>query len=96
MARKPASKAKKGKKMAVKRTVKRASAPKRRPAASKAKRPKKVAPRKATRKAAPIKTTKKAAKKKRAGGTGRESTLAQTPFITVASTTSTERAGRAP
>ena len=67
MARKPAGKAKKGKKKAVKRAIK-------------AKRPKKTAPRKASRKAAPkTKKKKKTTAKKRAGGTGRESTLAQTP-----------------
>ena len=77
MARKPAGKAKKGKKKAVKRPVK-AKRP------IKKTTPKKPAP-KGTRKPTP-KTAKKAApkkakalKKKRAGGTGRESTLAQTP-----------------
>jgi hypothetical protein len=75
MARKPVRKAKAQKKKAVKRTGKRASAPKRRPTASKATRPKKVAPRKAQPKTA-VKAKKA---KKRAGGTGRESTLAQTP-----------------
>lgn len=85
MARKPARKAKTAKKKAVKRPVKRASAPKRRSAASKAKRPsKKPTPKKPTPKKRPTPkrpTPKKvkAAKKKRAGGTGRESTLAQTP-----------------
>lgn len=78
MARKPASKAQKGKKTAVKRTARRASAPKRRPtAASKTKRPsKKPTPKKPTPKKP---TPKKAKPKKRAGGTGKESTLAQTP-----------------
>jgi uncharacterized protein DUF6335 len=75
MARKPVRKAKTQKKKAVKRAAKRASAPKRRSTASKAKRPKKVAPRKAKPKAA----AKAKNVKKRAGGTGRESTLAQTP-----------------
>ncbi len=92
MARKPVRKAKAGKKQAAKRAVKRASAPKRRPAAAKAKRPKKASARKPTRKAskpkpAPAgkksqkparKTLKKAAKKKQ-GGSGREATLSQTP-----------------
>ena len=100
MARKPVRKARPQGKKAAKRAVKRASAPKRRPAASKAKRPKSA---KASRPArgkgasrpAPRKTTKKAVKKAvkkatpkrragsstklRAGGTGRESTLDQTP-----------------
>ena len=82
MARKPARKAKTGKKKALKRMVKRASAPKRRPPASKAKRPKKAAPRNASRNAAPKKKPapkKNKATKTRVGGTGRESTLAQTP-----------------
>ena len=75
MARKPARKAKTKGKKAVKRAVKRASAPKRRSTASKAKRPKATA-KKVTRKA-----VKKAAPKpkKPLGGTGRESTLSQTP-----------------
>jgi hypothetical protein len=93
MARKPVRKAKAGKKKTVKRAVKRASAPKRRPAAAKAKRPKKVSVRKPTRKAsrpkpAPkakktLKPAKKSLKKKAAtkkqGGSGREATLSQTP-----------------
>jgi hypothetical protein len=70
MARKPAGKVKKGKKKAAKRPVK-------------AKRPKKAvkkAVKKGVRKAVKKKVVKKAArKKKRAGGTGRESTLSQTP-----------------
>ena len=90
MARKPAGKAKKGKKKAVKRAARRASAPKRRSAASKAlrrssgqaKRPikKPAAKKPIPKKPGPKKpTAKKAKPKKRAGGTGRESTLAQTP-----------------
>jgi uncharacterized protein DUF6335 len=69
MARKPAGKAKKGKKTAVKRAVK-AKRPikKSTPKKPTSKRPKKPTPKKA-----------KATTKKRAGGTGRESTLAQTP-----------------
>jgi hypothetical protein len=91
MARKPARKAKTQKKKAARRAApapkkrpaakaKRASAPKRRPTASKAKRPKKVARRPSPTKAAKAAPRKmKTTKKKRIGGTGRESTLAQTP-----------------
>jgi hypothetical protein len=89
MARKPAGKAKKGKKTAVKRAAKRASAPKRRATASKAprssgkaKRPNKkpTSKKPIPKKPSPKKPTARTAKpKKRAGGTGRESTLAQTP-----------------
>jgi hypothetical protein len=91
MARKPARKARPQGKKAAKRAVKRASAPKRRSAASKAKRPKSAktakpargkvasrpAARKTSRKTAP--KAKKTTAKRRAGGTGRESTLDQTP-----------------
>ena len=75
MARKPARKAKTHKRKAVKTKAKRASAPKRRTAPSKAKRPK------AKKVTKPARSTKKAAPKakKRLGGTGRESPLAQTP-----------------
>jgi Family of unknown function (DUF6335) len=82
MARKPAPKAKAKKKKAVKAKAKRASAPKRRTAASKSKRPKKTAPRKALKKpAAKAKQApkKSSTKRKKLGGTGRESTLSQTP-----------------
>ena len=85
MARKPAGKAKKGKKTAVKRAAKRATAPKRRPTPSKAKRPikknapKKPTPRKPTRKTSGSKKPVAKKAKKRLGGTGRESTLSQTP-----------------
>ena len=78
MARKPARKAKTKGKKAVKRAAKRAPAPKRRSTASKAKRPKakaKKITRKAVKKAAP--KPKKA--RTQLGGTGRESTLSQTP-----------------
>ena len=84
MARKPVRKARPQAKKSVKAKAKRASAPKRRPAASKAKRPK--AKPKAKTAAKPAKARKKATApkakakpKKRLGGTGRESTLAQTP-----------------
>lgn len=83
MARKPARKAKTGKKKAVKRGAKRASAPKRRPIASKAKRPKAKKASKPTKAAIKRKPAPKAKpakqSKKRLGGTGRESTLSQTP-----------------
>jgi hypothetical protein len=80
MARKPVRKAKAGKKKAAKRAVKRASAPKRRPAASKAKRPsKKPTSKKKPTPKRPAPKKAKATKKKRAGGTGREATLSQTP-----------------
>jgi hypothetical protein len=91
MARKPVRKAKTQKRKAVRRAgprkaakPKRASAPKRRSAASKAKRPSAKKSRPAARKAAPARAKAKAkpVKKKRSarkGGTGRESTLAQTP-----------------
>ena len=90
MARKPARKAKTRKPPKTKR----ASAPKRRSAPVKAKRPKAVkgsrrakgkstpkraTPKKAKAKKPAGKVAKKAAPKKRAGGTGRESTLDQTP-----------------
>ena len=89
MARKPARKSKtQSKKKAVRHKAaparkagkttskkKRASAPKRRSTASKAKRPKTTAPVSRTKGKPPV--TKAKARKK--GGTGRESTLAQTP-----------------
>ena len=81
MARKPARKAKTKGKKAVKRAVKRASAPKRRSTASMAKRPKakaKKVARKAVKKAATRPAKPKKAKRQ-VGGTGRESTLSQTP-----------------
>jgi hypothetical protein len=91
MARKPLRKARSQKKKAVKGAAprkagkaRRASAPKRRSAASKAKRPSAKRSRPTPRKAAPsrAKTRPVAGKKKktaRKGGTGRESTLDQTP-----------------
>jgi uncharacterized protein DUF6335 len=97
MARKPARKARTGKRKTARRGAvarpaarkraarpksKRASAPTRRPAASKAKSPKNKSPKKKTAvkvkgKARPA--SRKARPIRRAGGTGRESTLAQTP-----------------
>ena len=91
MARKPARKARTPKKKAAGRTAprkaataRRGSAPKRRSAPPKAKRPKTASPRRAAKKTAtPSKAAQKPilkkAKKKRLGGTGRESTLSQTP-----------------
>jgi hypothetical protein len=89
MARKPARKAKTQKKKTAGRAAprkasksKRATAPKRRSAPVKAKRPKASATRakaKPARKAPARKAPKKAATKKRLGGSGRESTLSQTP-----------------
>ena len=91
MARKPARKAKTQKKKAAGRAAprkaskaKKASTPKRRSKPTKAKRPNKSTGRRAsgkgpgTRAKGPVKKAK-AATKKRAGGTGRESTLDQTP-----------------
>jgi hypothetical protein len=80
MARKPARKAKAQKKKTAKAKAKRASAPKRSKKAAPRKAAKKPAPK--AKKAAPKKSPKKAAtkkKKKKLGGTGRESTLSQTP-----------------
>lgn len=95
MARKPVRKAKTQKRKAVKRAgprkaakTKRAPAPKRRSTASKAKRPsakksrptaRKAAPSRAKARPAPKKKITKRKKTPREGGTGRESTLAQTP-----------------
>ncbi len=72
MARKPARKGKTQKK----RAIKRASAPKRRSTASKAKRPNRAT---RVRRAKGARPRAKRPGKKRLGGTGRESTLAQTP-----------------
>ncbi|SRR5258708_2720926 len=90
MARKPARKAKSQKKQAAKRVAtshqkkrrsakrKRASAPKRRSTVPKAKRPKKAAP-KTSRKGPVTKSRAGLSTTRKAGGTGRESTLSQTP-----------------